>query len=244
MKIISLSQRTHTFNMIIKNKHTNFVSAFLLTAASLFFFSCNNNRIDLQPENDDLGFSKMDSITLQLEQIKVLFPTVEQWEEKGAITFNKDSAIILDRNGEMLLDKSFTINIDATKRLDVEQQYETILTIITTDNNKIDLTQLKHFVSPWKKIELTSSTNKYNKPAYTPDEIKRFPPTTIQEILDYIFLQTRTTQSEFDWNKYLKQTKSIDEFPFDIKISKITLRFSGEFTNGEPFKKYIVFKLI
>jgi hypothetical protein len=209
---------------------------------SILLFSCNNKGINLDTESDDLGFSKMDSITLQLEQIKVLFPTVEQWEETGAIRFTTDSAIIIDRNGEMLLDKTFTINIDATKKLDVEQQYENILTIITNGEN-IDLTKMKRYVSPWRKIEVASS-NKYNKSAYTIDEMNTFPQTSIQDILDYIFMQTRTTQSEFDWNKYLKQSKTIEEFPFDIKVSKITIRLQGEYINGEPFKKYIVFNLI
>lgn len=218
-----------------------FFSVVTLVISFSLLLSCNNQNSPV-PDNLEVDYSTVDSMTFQLEQIKVLFPTVEQWEEKGATVFTKDSAIIYDRNGEMLLDKSFTINIDATKNLQVEQQYETILTIITTGDN-IDLTQLKSYVSPWQKIDVNTS-NKYNKRAYTADEIKQYPPTDIQEVLDYIFLQTRTTQSEFDWNKYLKQSKSINEFPFDIKISKITLRFTGEYTNGESFKKYIVFKLV
>ena len=226
----------------MKSKLLTIITFISLVTFSLFVFSCNSNDLNLDPENNDLGFSNLDSITLELEQIKVLFPTVEQWEEKGAITFSKDSAIIHDRNGEMLLDKTFTINLDATIKLDVEQQYETILTIITNGDN-IDLTKMKKYTSPWEVIEVGSS-NKYNKQAYTFDEMNTFPQTSIQEILDFIFLQTRTTQSEFDWNKYLKQTKSINEFPFDIKVSKITLRFIGQYTNGEKFTKFIVFTLV
>lgn len=225
-------------NLYLRYFFSVFTFAFLFS----LILSCNENDAIPAPDNVEIDYSTVDSITFQLEQIKVLFPTVEQWEEKGAIVFTKDSAIIQDRNGEMLLDKSFTINLDATKSLLVEQQYETILTIITTGDN-IDLTQLKNYTSPWQKIEVSSS-NKYFKRAYTIDEIKVYPPTNIQEILDYIFLQTRTTQSEFDWNKYLKQSKSIHEFPFDIKISKITLRFTGEYSDGKVFTKYIVFKLV
>ncbi|HUH75685.1 MAG TPA: hypothetical protein VLZ75_14920 [Chitinophagales bacterium] len=228
-----------------KNKTSNKLSLYfnviVFAIISLFIFSCNSNNLGLESNNDELGFSKLDSITLQLEQIKVLFPTVEQWEESGAIRFTKDSAIISDRNGEMLLEKTFTINIDATKEIIVDQQYENILTIITSGDN-IDLTSLNRYTSPWKIIEVSSS-NKYSKKAYTIDEIKSFPSTSIQDVLDYIFLQTRTTQSEFDWNKYLKQSKSINEFPFDIKVSKITIRLRGEYLNGEPFKKYIVFNI-
>lgn len=216
-------------------------NAVIFVFLSALIGSCNGSGDQSIPENAEENYTSVDSMTFQLEQIRVLFPTVEQWEERGATVFSKDSAIILDKNGEMLLDKTFTINIDATRKLLVEQQYETILTIITTGDN-IDLTQLKSYVSPWQKIEVSTS-NKYNKKAYTVDEIKQFPPTTIQEILDYIFLQTRTTQSEFDWNKYLKQAKTIQDFPFDIKVSKITLRFQGEYTNGKSFKKFIVFKL-
>ncbi len=229
-------------NNKVKSVIFTFISIVVFTSFSLLLFSCNSKNSFLDPENDDLGFSKLDSITLQLEQIKVLFPTIEQWEEIGAIRYTKDSAIVIDRNREMLIEKSFAINIDATKDLIVEEQYETILTIITTGDN-IDLTQLNSYTSPWKKIEATGS-NKYTKRAYTIDEIKQYPETSIQNILDYIFLQTRTTQSEFDWNKYLKQAKSIYEFPFDIKVSKITIRLQGEYINGEPFKKYIVFKLV
>lgn len=213
----------------------------IVIVSVLSITSCKNNKI-LGPDNLDEDYSKVDSMTIQLEQIKILFPTVEQWEEKGATVYSKDSAVIIDKNGEILLDKTFTINSDAAKSLEVEQQLETILTIITNGDN-VDLTKLNTYRSPWKKIELSSS-NKYNKKAYTSEEIKVFPPTSIQEVLDYIFLQTRTTQSEFDWTKYLKQAKTIYEFPFDIKVSKITLRFKGEYQDGSKFEKYIVFKLI
>lgn len=218
------------------------LNAVVFVLLSILIVSCDGSEDFFKPENTDMDYAKVDSMTFQLEQIKVLFPTVEQWEERGATVFTKDSAIILDKNGEMLLDKTFTINIDATRKLLVEQQYETILTIITSGDN-IDLTQLKSYKSPWQKIEVNTS-NKYNKRAYTIDEVKQFPATSIQEILDYIFLQTRTTQSEFDWNKYLKQAKTIQDFPFDVKVSKITLRFQGEYTNGSPFTKYIVFKIV
>lgn len=223
---------------------------YLLNIFSIFSFaivllisvtSCKNSN-QFGPDNLYEDFSKVDSMTIELEQIKVLFPTVEQWEEKGATQYSKDSAIIIDKYGEILLDKTFTINADATKSLEVEQQLETILTIITNGDN-VDLTKLNTYRSPWKKIEVSSS-NKYYKKAYSNDEIKVFPPTSIQEVLDYIFLQTRTTQSEFDWNKYLKQAKTIYEFPFDIKVSKITLRFKGVYHDDSKFEKYIVFKLI
>lgn len=213
---------------------------FLFAVILIGFSSCKEKDI-LIDSNDELGFNRLDSITLQLEQIKVLFPTVEQWEEKGAIRFSKDSAIIFDKNGEMLLNKSFAINADAAKTLSVEQQYQTTLSIITTGDN-IDLTKLNSYVSPWTKIDINAS-NRYDKRAYTMDEIRRYPATSIQDVLDYIFLQTRTTQSEFDWNKYLKQAKTIQDFPFEIRISKITLRFKGEYINGQPFEKYIVFYL-
>lgn len=232
----------HPIKGNIKISKTLILNFWALITISLLLFSCKSKGINLDPENDELGFSKMDSITLQLEQIKVLFPTVEQWEETGAIRFTKDSAIISDRNGEMLLEKTFTINIDATKEIKVDQQYENILTIITSGDN-IDLTKLDRYVSPWQKIEVANS-NKYSKKAYNIEELKTFPPISIQDVLDYIFLQTRTTQSEFDWNKYLKQSKSINEFPFDIKVSKITIRLQGEYINGEAFKKYIVFNII
>lgn len=216
----------------------------IISFTTILFPSCNNKNSFLNSDNDEFGFEKMDSIALQLEQIRVLFPTVDQWEEDQAITYEKDSAIILDRGGEMLLDKSFTINIDATKNIIVEQQYETVLSIINSGDEDINLSQFKKYESPWMKIEPAVSSNKYTKNAYTVDEIKQFPPTTINEVLDYIFMQTRTTQSEFDWNKYLKQTKTINDFPFNIKISKITIRMRGEYLNNQPFKKYIVFKLI
>lgn len=182
-----------------------------------------------------------DSTVIQLEMIKVLFPAVEQWEEKGATVYTADSVVIFDRNGEMLLEKNFTINIDVTKNMVVEEQYENMLSIISSDDN-VSLEHLERFRSDWKVIE-PSLYNRYTKPALSFEEMNNYPPMSIQDILDYIFLQTRTTQSEFDWNKYLRQAKSIYEFPFQIKVSKITLRLRGEYLNGNKFEKHIVFML-
>ncbi|MCO5232155.1 MAG: hypothetical protein LC105_01710 [Chitinophagales bacterium] len=225
------------YKIFIFNSIALFITLILIS-------SCNSKKDFLNSDNDDFGFAKMDSIALQLEQIRVLFPTVDQWEEENAITYRKDSAIVIDKNGEMLLSKSFTINIDATKNIIVEQQYETILIIMNTENEDANLTKFKRYESPWTIIESTSSSNQYTKDAYSVDQIKKFPATSIGEVLDYIFIQTRTTKSEFDWNKYLRQAKTIYDFPFNIKISKITIRMKGEYLNNQPFKKYIVFKLI
>lgn len=214
----------------------------LLTVALSLTTSCQNKDSGDEKEEDAMGLTKMDSITLQLEEIKVLFPTVEQWEEKGAIIFRSDTAIIYDRNSEMLLEKSFTINIDVTKQIIVEQQYETRLSIIHQDGD-IKLDKLNKYNSPWIPITTQAGNNKYNKPAYTPEEIRQFPETPINNVLEYLFWETRTTQSEFDWTKYLKQARSIQDFPFNIRISKITFRIKGEYITGKPFTKYIVFYL-
>ena len=214
----------------------------LLAAAFALTTSCENKNVGIGKKDDSPELSKMDSITLQLEEIKVLFPTVEQWEEKGAIVFRSDTAIIYDRNSEMLIEKSFTINIDVTKQITVEQQYETRLSIIHQDGD-IKLDKLNKYVSPWTPINTQIGNNKYNKPAYTPEEIRKFPETPINRVLEYLFWETRTTQSEFDWTKYLKQARSIQDFPFNIRISKITFRIRGEYLTGKPFTKYIVFYL-
>jgi hypothetical protein len=214
----------------------------LLTAALALTTSCQNKVSGNDKDEDPLGFTKKDSITLQLEEIKVLFPTVEQWEEKGAIIFRSDTAIIYDRNSEMLLEKSFTINIDVTKQITVEQQYETTLSIIHP-NGDIKLDKLNKYTSPWIPITTQAGNNKFNKPAFTPEEIRQFPETPIDQVLEYLFWVTRTTQSEFDWTKYLKQARSIQDFPFDIRISKITFRIKGIYITGKPFTKYIVFYL-
>jgi hypothetical protein len=208
---------------------------------SLLMGSCKDKTEVLLDNEDLLGFSKMDSITLQLEQIKILFPSVEQWEEKGAIQYSGDSAVVFDRNSEMLLEKPFSINLEATQELLVEMQYETKLSIIHQDGN-IDLSKLKNYVSPWQKIS-AGVANRYIKTAFTQDDINQFPETPINQVLEHLFWETRTTQSEFDWTKYLKQAKSIRDFPFRISISKITLRFRGNYLDGRPFNKYIIFYL-
>ncbi len=215
-----------------------FLTAIIISIA---LTSCNQNE-DLGPTNVDVIDNIEDSTVFQLELIRVLFPAVEVWEERGAAEYRKDSAVIKDRTGEILLSKSFSINVDITKELIVEEQFENLLSVITTSDS-IDLTGIKKYVSPWKEIK-PKVYNVYNKSAITLDETNQFPSTSIQSVLDYIFLQTRTTQSEFDWNKYLKQAKSIHEFPFQIKVSKVTLRMSGEYMDGRKFKKYIVFEIL
>jgi hypothetical protein len=208
---------------------------------SLLIGSCKDQTAVLLDNEDLLGFSKMDSITLQLEQIKILFPAVEQWEEKGAIVYKGDSAIVYDRNSEMLLEKPFSINLEATQDLLVEMQYETKLSIIHQDGT-IDLSKLKNYVSPWQKIN-AGVGNRYIKTAFTQDDIRKFPETPINQVLEHLFWETRTTQSEFDWTKYLKQAKTIQDFPFQISISKIKLRFRGNYLDGRPFNKLVIFYL-
>lgn len=216
----------------------NYFKVLLLVLLPLLMISCGNEQGESLDREEVVS---SDSTVIQLEMIKILFPAVEQWDEKGATIYKEDSVVIYDKNGEMLLEKNFTVNIDVTKDMVVEEQYENLLTIISSDEN-VSLDHLEKYQSDWKVI-VPSLYNRYNKPAMTFEEMNNYPAMSIQDILDYIFLQTRTTQSEFDWNKYLKQAKTIYEFPFQIRVSKITLRLRGEYLNGDQFEKYVVFKL-
>lgn len=218
---------------IQKLLHLSYLIFFLF-----LIFSCQNQN-DYAPENGDVITRKnQDSITIQLDQIKILFPSVEEWQERGAMRLTPDSAIIKDRKGEMLLSQSFNINADITKNLKVESQYETNLSIITPNDT---ISNLKNYFSGWSLVQQEKGTNKFLKPAYTPATVSGFPDVTKQDILDQIFMKNRSMQSEFDWNKYLKQANSINDFPFYIRVSRITLRLKGVYENGKPFVKYIVF---
>lgn len=216
-----------------------YIIIFTTVVASFLLFSCESND---SRELGAGGVAEADSTVFQLDRIKVLFPAVEQWEERGATQYTTDSAIIFDRNGEMLLEKNFTINIDVTRSLKIEEQFQTELTVISSDAASADLSKLDKHHSSWKELK-PSVGNTYVKAAYSAEQMNQYPNVSIQAILDHIFMQTRTTKSEFDWNKYLKQAKDIYEFPFRIKMTQITLRLTGEYINGGEFEKYIVFMI-
>lgn len=210
---------------------------------SIFGFESCKSKEEIRDE-DELGFSSLDSLILQLEQIRILFPSIAQWEEKGAITYAKDSAIINDYSSEMLMEKTFAINMDAAIKLVVEEQYETKLEIVSNGETSLDLSGLGNYVSPWRVI-VPDKNGRYLKAAYTAEERTRYSNVTLDDINSYIFNKTsKNSAADFDWLKYVSQAKSVSDFPYNVDITKITIRFTGNYIGGgQPFVKYIVFHL-
>lgn len=206
--------------------------------------SCESKEIKNDDGDDSLGFKNLDSLTLQLEQIRVLFPSISQWEEKDVIKYAKDSAIIFDNTGEMLLEKTFSINVEAASTMIVEEQFETTLRVVSSGENHLDMSGLKKYVSPWRVIT-PDRNGRYLKTSYSNEERTRYPNTSLDEINTYIFNQTSKYKAGgFDWLKYVSQAKSASDFPFNVDISKITLKFNGKFIQtNQPFTKYVVFYL-
>lgn len=220
----------------------NSILFFALFISVIGFQSCKPKTVE--KSQDELGFNNLDSLTLQLEQIRILFPSIAQWEEKGAITYAKDSAIINDFTAEMLLEKTFTINVDAAIQLLVEEQYETHLGIVSNGETTLDLSGLGNYTSPWRVIT-PDKNGRYLKAAYSAEERTRYSNVTLDQINAYIFNMTsKNPATDFDWLKYVSQAKTVSDFPFDVDVSKITVRFTGKYIGGgQPFVKYIVFNL-
>ncbi|MCO5248838.1 MAG: hypothetical protein M9887_07825 [Chitinophagales bacterium] len=208
---------------------------FLILSISVFsgaFVSCDNFKSDV--DNIDTG-----SIVFDLDGIKVLFPAVDKWEEKDAITYTKDSAIVRDYQGEILLSKTFTVNADIVKTLRVQHQFKTSLSVVTMDRDN-KLKELNRYNSIWKDIPINDK-NQFIKEAYTQEEIDQYPDMSVQDVLDEIFYEDRTTQSQFNWENYLKQARSVHEFPFQIRIASVTIKLTGTYIDNKPFTKYIYF---
>ena len=206
---------------------------FILFLTPLYLYSCNTS------QNSNIENQEQGTITFDLDGIKVLFPSVERWEEKEAIRYAKDSAIVKDYQGEILLPKIFTINADIVKHLKVEHRFKTTLSVIDMDRD-MKVKELNRYDSKWKEIELDKN-NQFKKDAYSQDEINQYPDMTVQAVLDEIFYEDRTTQSQFNWENYLKQARTVHDFPFQIRITSVTIKLTGTYTDDTPFTKYIYF---
>lgn len=136
--------------------------------------------------------------------------------------------------GETLESSVIAIKTEKYEDIEIHQAIETSVTIMN-EGSHCDLTNWKHYTSDWRKVKtLTSNTFQVN--SYQNGESKQFPKVSIQKVID-----AAQEQCGEEWAKYIKDIKSIYDYPCDIGVSRYFLKIKAmDKVSGEKIEKTIV----
>ncbi|WP_143307658.1 hypothetical protein [Chitinophaga vietnamensis] len=133
-----------------------------------------------------------------------------------------DTLILSAGLGEMLDGCKVIVQSTQLDDITVEQCYETSITI-QQEGPHWDLTDWKHYTSPWAKLP-TSGPGKFTAITYEVTEHAPFPQVSMEELK----AELKRGGLDEQWIKAVDTVKSIYDYPVAVGISRYYLRVSGK----------------
>lgn len=162
-------------------------------------------------------------IMLHLNEMTVFLNGLEvETYDYDSISINnpKDTAILSLAVGESFEDKNFTVQSDLLTDITIQQRYETSVTIMN-EGPHCDLTDWKHYNSPWTVLYADKNAN-YRTLTYTENDWSKFVPVTVAELKEAVKEHCDET-----WYEHIRNVHSVKEYPVSVSISRIFLRIAG-----------------
>lgn len=132
--------------------------------------------------------------------------------------------------------KLLLVNNTQYKRVSIFQRYETSISILN-EGPHCDLTKWEHYNSSYTPLEQLS-THKFRVLSYKPEEYRKFTETTIEALKEAV-----KTQCGEAWSSYIKDIKSLTDYPASIGISRIFLKIILTDHQDQVSEKIIEFEL-
>ena len=121
---------------------------------------------------------------------------------------------------------------DSQYEYKIEQQYETSL-MVSGEGPHMDLTDWKHYRSPWREIK-SLGDGKFLTLKLSEADRSRFPAVTMQEVYREV-----ARRDDGGWAELARQAKTLNDGPLMVLVSKFSLRIKVKH-DGE----WVVLKLL
>ena len=124
------------------------------------------------------------------------------------------------------------------KSIKVFQRYQNSISIMN-EGPHCDLLDYKHFSSSWKPLEkFPNSKNIFKTVSINPENYNRFVDVNMEELKEYV-----KNYCGEKWAKLIASSKSINEYPIGVTMSKIELKVVMTDIDGHKTEKIITFEL-
>jgi hypothetical protein len=176
-----------------------------------------------------------DSVSvIKFKDLTVEIKSLAPFDNKELKTVFTDKAEFMVDLGETLESSVIVIKTKKYKDIEIHQAIETSVTIMN-EGPHCDLTNWKHYTSDWRKVK-TLKSNTFQVTGYNNGESKQFPKVSIQEVME-----AARKQCGEEWDKHIKDIKSIYDYPCDVGISRYFLKIKAtDKVSGDKIEKAIV----
>jgi hypothetical protein len=148
----------------------------------------------------------------------------------------KDTVYLFPELGETIEGQILKIDNLNLDELKIEQRYETSVSI-QNEGPHCDLTNWKHYTSPWKELQKINSQT-YQCISYQHEDYQKFPSVSIDELKSHV-----KTNYDKDWHDLISNIKTIYDYPSSVGISRYYIRISGFDKNSKEFvSKMLIFE--
>ena len=150
--------------------------------------------------------------------------------------FDTDTVTVNVELGDTPEGKTLLLNHKNYKRVKVYQQFENSISI-TNEGPHCDLTEWKHYYSDWKPID-ENNDGTFKTLSYTKKDWSKFVSISMEELRQEI-----EDYCGPEWLKQINNTKSINDYPISVSMSRIFLKIMITDLDDNIFEKVIVFNI-
>lgn len=165
---------------------------------------------------------EINSPIIKLNDLEIRFNDIVIFVEKAdeLLIFNDTAKLYLDL-GETIQGQSLQIIKSGLRKIKIEQQYETSLSI-SNEGPHLDLFDWKHFTSEWVELK-PIDMDKYIADSYSSKEQTKFPDFSETELIDFLNSNGRQGYADLISNP----TYSDGSKHWWIGLSRVSIKVTG-----------------
>jgi hypothetical protein len=208
-----------------------FIALFLLLA------SCNNNSQESQTSTSADSVAQAESIVspeeyesqtnddtttiISFNEFNISISRLVVYDEHRILNkVQKDTVYLFPELGETIEGQIIKIDNLNLEDFKIEQRYETSISI-QNEGPHCDLTNWKHYTSPWKEIpKLNNQT--YQCLVYEHEDYQKFPEVSVADLKNHV-----KANYDKEWHDLISGISSIRDYPSSVGISRYFIRISG-----------------
>ena len=163
----------------------------------------------------------------------------EVWNEEGYFDQIHTDTIVVQLGLGNATGQTYVMKTDSSiQSIEIFQNYETSLTVMN-EGPHIDLTEWKHYVSDWQKLDITG--DEFKTVNYSLSDKTKFPDVTPDEIVQAV--KARLKDDSDRWAKLASECKDVNDYPCGVSISRINLRIATTDINGVKTERLVIFEI-
>jgi len=191
----------------------------------------------ISPEEYEIDASSDTTTFISFNELKLSISRLVVYDEHRILNkVQKDTVYIFPELGETIEGQFIKIDNLNLEDLKIEQRYETSISI-QNEGPHCDLTNWKHYVSPWIELKPIKEQS-YQCLSYVHEDYQKFPSVNITDLKQHI-----KTNYDKEWYDLISNIKTIYEYPSSVGISRYYIRISGiEKSSKEFISKILIFE--